>query len=66
MDDATNKADDLIADAKAKADDAKHDAGQDAADGEVTEVDATIGTDAGDGDAAPKRVGGEFGDQQPS
>ncbi|MEP7332948.1 MAG: hypothetical protein ABI692_12740, partial [Terracoccus sp.] len=66
MDDATNKTGDLIADAKAKAEDAKDEAGEGASDGELTEVDGTLGTDAGDGDAAPKRVGGEFGEQQPN
>ncbi|MEO8827324.1 hypothetical protein, partial [Lapillicoccus sp.] len=68
MDDATNKTDDLIADAKAKADEAKAKADAEGengggAEGELTEVDGTLGTDAGEGDAAPKRVGGEFGDQ---
>ena len=38
--------------------------GDAAAQGELTEVDGTLGTDAGEGEAAPKRVGGEFGDDQ--
>lgn len=74
MDDATNKTEDLIDDAKAKADEAESDSadtadgsdGSDKAnDGQVTAVDATLGTDAGDGAAAPRRVGGEFENKEP-
>lgn len=65
MDDATNNTEDLINDAKAKAEQSRANS-SDAENGQVTSMPAKPGTDAGEGDAAPRRVGGEFENEEPS
>ncbi|MBB2987282.1 ElaB/YqjD/DUF883 family membrane-anchored ribosome-binding protein [Terracoccus luteus] len=70
VDDANDKVDDLAADAKQKAEEAKakaqSDPSDDVTEGETTDAPGDTGADAVTGDAAPRRVGGEFGDEKPN